>query len=164
MKKIGIYSVLIYCLLLSCASSSSNFEKIKSKIYTNNFSFIVNNYEARKTFSVPSGTGRILTNSTPVTASDENGIIVHPDRLVINLPSVDPKGKLIDGKPITLTSENYTVARKDLENGNILLNFFINDNSDINLIKMEVGKGGSVDASVEGPRQNPLLYVGKILD
>lgn len=162
MKNINILLTLfIIFMQVSCASNQISFDELKSKIYSNNFKFIVTKFDTRKTFSAPAGTGRILSSNLPISAGEDIGIIVNQDKLVVNLPLDENASKLKKSK-LEFSSYNFTVARKDLENGNILLNFFLNDQKEINLIKMEINRNNVIDASIEGPAQNPLLYVGEI--
>lgn len=157
MKKIFATSSLI--ILMACASNQLSQEQVKNKVYNNTFDFIVSSTDSRTTFSTPAGTGRILTSNMPTSSSQQVGISVSADRLVINLPLDDKKS---NKSAVELTSYDFTVARKDLENGNILVNYFLNDQKEINLVKMEVSKSGKIDCSLEGPDQKPLLYVGNI--
>lgn len=157
------FSLSIFTLLIcfSCTTNSINWENTKTKIYSNNFKFIAKDFESRTTYSAPSGTGRIVSSTVGVGSSELIGVSVNKDRLVINLPLNDKESK-INKSSLETVSENFTVARKDLDNGNILVNFFLNDQKDINLIKMEVDKKGKVDCSIEGPKQKPLFYVGTL--
>ncbi|WP_332018388.1 hypothetical protein [Kaistella sp.] len=161
MKKInsGILFGIIILILASCSSSKISFEEIQKKVYSNNFNFIAKNLENNSSFSVPVGTGRINQTNLPTQPDGSIGIQVTHDRLVINLPSNDQE-MTVNKYSLNTISQDFTVARKDLENGNILINFFLNDKKDINLIKMEIDKSGKIDCSVEGPTQKPLLYTG----
>ncbi|MCD9856390.1 hypothetical protein LUD75_16830 [Epilithonimonas sp. JDS] len=160
MKKILILNVLLF-LLGSCSSNKVSYENIKTKIYSNNFNFLLTSQDGRKTFSTPAGTGRIMTSNMPVGAIETVGISVNKDKFSVNLPLND-KEYAGNKSSIEFVSYDFTVARKDLENGSILLNFFLNDQKDINLVKMEVSKDGRIDSSLEGPNQKPLLYLGSI--
>ena len=152
---------LITFFLMSCTANKMSYDAMKAKIYSNDFTFIVTKFDSKKTYAAPAGTGRILSTNLPVNSLEEIGVIVNKDKLVVNLPLDENLSKL--KKPhLSFTSYDFTVARKDLENGNILLNFFLNDQKDINLIKMEINKNNRIDASIEGPSQSPLLYVGEI--
>lgn len=162
MKKLLFTFSVFLSLLISCDSQSGiTQDQIKEKIYSNNFKFVVTNYDSRKTFNAPAGTGRILSTNQPITALEDVGIIITHDKLTVNLP-LDENTSRLKKTSLQLTSLDFTVARKDLENGNILLNFLLNDHTDINLIKMEVAKNKRIDASIEGPQQPPLLYVGEL--
>lgn len=153
--------LILFFATVSCSTNKLSYEDLKSKVYTNDFKFIVTKYDSRKTFSAPAGTGRILSSNLPVTATEDIGIVVNHDKLVVNLP-LDENTSTLKKSTLEFTSYDFTVARKDLENGNILLNFFLNDQKEINLIKMEVNKNNVIDASIEGPKQSPLLYLGEI--
>lgn len=159
----NILTLLSFILVLSsCATkSSTTSDEIKAKVYSNNFKFITNNYDTRSTYTVPPGTGRILTNSQQVGAVEDIGITITPENLIVNLP-LDGNTTKIKKDFLTLTSYNFDVARTELENGNILLNFFLNDQKEVNLIKMEISGNKKIDASIEGPEQKPLLYVGEL--
>ena len=80
---------------------------------------------------------------------------------MVNLP-LDENTSTLKKSRLEFTSYDFTVARKDLDNGNILINFFLNDQKEINLIKMEVNKNNIIDASIEGPKQSPLGDLGEI--
>lgn len=156
--------ILLFILTLgafSCGTNIVSSDVLKAKIYSNNFKFIVTKFDTRKSFNAPPGTGRILSSNIPINASEDIGIMVTKDKLSVNLPLDENTSKLRKSS-LVFTSYDFTVARKDLENGNILLNFFLNDQKEINLIKMEINKNNDIDASVEGPTQSPLLYVGEI--
>lgn len=157
-------SLLLFILTLiivSCSTSKISYDDLKDKIYSNNFKFIVTKFDTRKSFAAPAGTGRILSSNIPINASEDIGIMVNKDKLSVNLP-LDENSSKLKKTTLVFTSYDFTVARKDLENGNILLNFFLNDQKEINLIKMEINKNNDIDASIEGPSQTPLLYVGEI--
>jgi hypothetical protein len=84
---------------------------------------------------------------------------VSPDKFKINLPSTDQENT-VSKFSLQITSNDFTAARKDLSDGSVLVNFFIHDNQNINLVKMEISKDGKVDCSLEGPTQKPLLFTG----
>ena len=155
------FLLLLFFTTISCATNKQSYEDLKAKVYSNDFKFIVTKYDSRKTFSAPAGTGRILSSNLPVSASEEIGVIVNHKKLVVNLP-LDENTSTLKKSRLEFTSYDFTVARKDLDNGNILINFFLNDQKEINLIKMEVNKNNIIDASIEGPKQLPLLYLGEI--
>lgn len=160
MKKIELTAWVISTLLIiSCSSNKILFEEIQNKIYSNNFTFIAKDFENNVSFSIPAGTGLMTQTNLPTQPGENIGIEVSHDKLVINLPSTDQE-TTINKYSLNTISQDFTVARKDLENGNILVNFFLNDNKEINLIKMEIEKSGKIDCSVEGPNQKPLLYTG----
>lgn len=162
MKYISIIIVSIFSLILiSCKTNIVAQEAIKAKIYSNNFKFVVTEYDSRKTVNIPAGTGRILSSNLPVGSKEDIGVSVNPDELTVNLP-LDDKLSTLKKSNLKLKSQDFEVARTDMPNGNILLNFFLKDQSEINLIKMEVRKDGIIDASIEGPSQTPLLYVGEL--
>ncbi|MHA6697027.1 DUF4251 domain-containing protein [Chryseobacterium sp. A301] len=163
MKKILFNTCMIALLatLISCSSKKVSFENIQQMVYSNNFNFIAKDYTSRTTYSAPAGTGRIVSTTIQDGTSDKIGVQVNHDELRINLPINDKESKL-DKTSLVALSQDFTVARKTLDNGNILLNFFLNDQTDINLVKMEVDKSGKIDCSIEGPNQKPLLFVGTI--
>ena len=148
-------------IIQSCGTSKIDFSQIQNKVFQNDFTFVAQHFDNRKTYSAPSGTGRIMSTSVAVTSSEVIGVIVHPDKLTVNLP-VNEKEVDINKSSLEFISYDFTVARSTLENGNILLNFFLNDVKDISIIKMEVQKNGRIDCSVEGPQLKPLLYTGNI--
>ena len=156
-----IVSAFLFLLINSCSSNTLSQEQIKSKIYNNDFKFIVSDFDSRKSINIPAGTGRILSSNMPVGSKEDLGVLVNHDRLIVNLP-LDEKLSTLKKSSLNLKSQDFTVARTDMPNGNILLNFFLNDQAEINLIKMEVRKNGIIDASIEGPLQTPLLYVGEL--
>ncbi len=151
--------ILMAVIMINCASSNFTPEQIKSKVYSNNFSFVAKEFDNNRTFSTPAGTGRIASTNIPQIPNEDIGIKVTHDKLVINLPSNDKESNT-NNYSLNKVSEDFTVARKDLENGNILVNFFLKDHKDINVIKMEIDKTGKIDCSVEGPALKPLFYVG----
>lgn len=161
MKIFNLSALLIVVMMIfnSCTASSASSEKVQAKVYSNNFTFVAKEFENRLTFSAPAGTGRIAQTNTPANPDESIGIQVTHDKLTINLPSSDQE-TLVNKYSLNTISEDFTVVRKDLKNGSILVNFFLKDNKDINLIKMEVEKSGKIDCSVEGPTQKPLLYTG----
>lgn len=159
MKKNILHFLTILLISVSCGSSKVSFEEIKNKVYSNNFTFIAKDFENNISYTVPAGTGRMTQTNLPSQPNETIGIQVSHDRLILNLPSTDQE-TTINKYSLNTTSENFTVARKDLDNGNILVNFFLNDNKDISIIKMEIDKTGTIDCSVEGPNQKPLLYTG----
>jgi hypothetical protein len=134
-------------------------EQVKAKVYSNNFTFIVKNFDNQLSFSAPAGTGRIAQTNTPVNPDEAIGIQVSPDKFKINLPSTDQENT-VSKFSLQITSNDFTAARKDLSDGSVLVNFFIHDNQNINLVKMEISKDGKVDCSLEGPTQKPLLFTG----
>lgn len=150
---------LVACTTLSCSSNALTFDQVKAKVYSNNFSFVAKDFENNVTYTTPAGTGRILASNTQSVPDEQIGITVSHDKLFLNLPSND-KDSDRNKYSLSKTSENFTVARKDLDNGNILVNFFLKDNKEINLVKMEIDKDGKIDCSVEGPSLKPLYYVG----
>lgn len=164
MKNIVKYTLIIVSLLYfnSCASSKVSFEEIQNKVYSNNFSFVAVEYEVNPSFSAPTGTGRIAQTNLRVSPNENIGIKVSKDRLTINLPSTDQE-TTVNKTSLKGISEDFTVARSAMDNGNILLNFFLKDNKDLNIIKMEIDKEGKIDCSIEGPKQKPLLYTGKLV-
>lgn len=161
MKKINLTGWLISMMLITitCTSSKVSFEQIQNKIFSNNFTFVAKNFENNTSYTVPAGTGRMTQTSLPAQPDETIGIQVTHDKLIINLPSTDQE-TTINKYSLNTTSEDFTVARKDLDNGSILINFFLNDVKDVSIIKMEVEKNGKIDCSVEGPNQKPLLYTG----
>lgn len=160
MKKLLVFNFL-FILLFSCTSNKASYENLKAKVYSNKFNFILTEYDSRKTYSAPAGTGRILSSNIPVRSTELVGITLDSDKFSINLPLND-KESSINKSSIEFTSYDFTVARKDLENGNILLNYFLNDQKEITIVKMEVSKNGRIDCSIEGPQQKPLLYLGAL--
>lgn len=146
-------------MMSSCVASNISPEQVKAKIYSNNFSFVAKEFDNNTTYSTPAGTGRIASTNIPQVPDEQIGIQVSHDKLVINLPATD-NGTKTNNYAVNKTSQDFTVARKDLENGSILVNFFLNDTKDINLVKMEIEKDGKIDCSVEGPNLKPLLYTG----
>ena len=159
MRKICYFLFVSVFAILSCGSSTNNFEQIQKKVYSNTFQFVTIPFENKKSYSAPAGTGRILTTNTPSQNEEVVGIQVSTDRLIINLPASSTEAT-VNKYSVNVTSENFTVARKELEGGNILVNYFLNDRKDINLVKMVIQKNGQIDCSVEGPQQKPLLYTG----
>ena len=158
--KLSVFNILI-TLINSCSTSKVSFEEIQNKIYSNEFSFVAMQYESNTTYSAPAGTGRIAQTNLPISPDENIGIKVSKDRLILNLPSNDKEAS-VNKASLKGRSEDFTVARSILDNGNILLNFFLKDNKDLNLIKMEIQKDGTIDCSVEGPKQKPLLFTGKL--
>lgn len=159
-KYLKIVSMCIVALAaVSCASNTMSFDQVKAKVYSNNFSFVAKDFENNMKFNAPEGTGRILSSNIPSVPDEQIGITVTHDKMMINLPSND-KETVNNTYTLNKTSENFTVARKDLPNGNILVNFFLKDHKELNLVKMEIDKDGKIDCSVEGPKQKPLYYVG----
>lgn len=156
-----IVSVFLVLSTSSCKTNSGTQELIKAKIYNNDFKFIITEFDSRKSIIMPAGTGRILSSNMPVGSKEDLGITVNENELIVNLP-LDDKLSTLKKSSLFIKSQDFTVARTDMPNGNILLNFFLKDQSEINLIKMEVSKNGVIDASIEGPSQSPLLYVGEI--
>ncbi len=150
---------LLALVAFSCSSNALTSDQVKAKVYSNNFSFVTKDFENNVKYSTPEGTGRILASNTQSVPDEQIGITVSHDKLYLNLPSND-KEVNINKYSLNKTSEDFTVARKDLDNGSILVNFFLKDNKEINLVKMEIDKDGKIDCSVEGPTQKPLLYVG----
>lgn len=138
MKKLVILNFILF-VLASCASNQVSYEKLKTKVYNNKFDFLVSGYDGRTTFSTPAGTGRILTSNVPTSSLEHVGISVTNDKFIINLP-LNEKESRGNRSSIELTSLDFTVARTDQDNGSILLNYFLNDQKDINLVKMEVSK------------------------
>lgn len=159
LKLLFIFNIVL--ALLSCNSSKLSFDDIQNKVYNNDFKFVVNNFENRKTFSVPTGTGRILSSNTPIHSDQLIGIVVNHNQLTINLP-VDNKDVELNMTSIKVISQDFTVARRSLDNGNLLLNFFLNDQKEFNLVKMEIKKNGIIDCTVEGDKIKPLFYTGNL--
>lgn len=158
----NILSVLYIAMtfaLLSCNSSKVSFEQVQAKVYSNDFTFVAIPFENKRSYSAPAGTGRIISSNTPSQTDGNVGVKVTHDRLLINLPSTDQEAT-INKYSVNTVSENFTVARKILDNGNILVNFFLKDQKNINIIKMEIDKVGHIDCSVEGPNLKPVLYDG----
>ena len=151
--------LLVAMMMMSCSSSRLSPDQVKAKVYSNNFSFVAKEFDNNITYSAPVGTGRIASTNIPQVPDEEIGIKVTHDRLVINLPSNDNETKT-NNYSLNKVSENFTVARKDLANGNILVNFFLKDHKDIKVVKMEIAKDGKIDCSVEGPNLKALYYVG----
>lgn len=151
----------LLAIFMSCGSSSMSFENIQQMVYSNNFNFVAKDFTNRTTYSAPAGTGRIASTTIQDGTSDKIGVQVNHDQLRINLPINDKESKL-DKTSLVAISQDFTAARKTLENGNILVNYFLNDQKDINLVKMEIDKSGKIDCSIEGPNQKPLLFVGTI--
>ncbi|OWK74720.1 hypothetical protein CBW16_04795 [Flavobacteriaceae bacterium JJC] len=152
-------AILIAIMMTSCVSSNVSPEQVKAKIYSNNFSFVANEFDNNITYSAPVGTGRIASTNIPQVPDEQIGIQVTHDKLVLNLPAND-NGSKTNNYAVNKISQDFTVVRKDLDNDNILVNFFLNDTKDINLIKMEIEKDGKINCSVEGPNLKPLLYSG----
>ncbi len=158
-NKILVFGLL--AILFSCSSSKVSFAEIQSKVYANDFNFVAKNFETRKSYVAPAGTGRILSSNINVSTDEKIGVQVNHDQLVINLP-LDSKESELNMTTLDVISKDFTVARKDLDNGNILVNFFLNDQKDINIIKMEIDQKGKIDCSIEGPKQKALFYVGTL--
>lgn len=158
MKKLYIY-FLIFLVSLSCSSNKYSADTIREKIFSNNFTFLAKNFDSNTTFSTPAGTGRIASTTLSRNSSENVGIIVTEDKLSINLPANDNESKL-NLTSVNKISEDFTVVKKILNNGSILVNLFVNDNDDINLIKMEIEENGKIDCSVEGPNLKPIFFVG----
>lgn len=155
------YSILLVAVLLvsACTTNRMSQDQIQAKIFSNNFTFVAKNFENRLSFSAPAGTGRIAQTNIPVNSDENIGIQVTHDKLIINLPSTDHENS-ISKFSLRVNSEDFTAARKALPDGSILVNYILEDNTNINLIKMEVDKEGKIDCSVEGPAQKPLLFTG----
>lgn len=164
MKNLFKLSLLILLLAVfnSCSTNKVSFEDIQKKVYSNNFSFVTVEYDKNLSFSAPAGTGRISQTNLPMAALENVGVQVTHDKLIVNLPATDQE-VTVNKSSLKKVSQDFTVARSNLENGNILLNFFLKDNSELNLIKMEIDKEGKIDCSIEGPKQKPLLYTGRLL-
>lgn len=162
----NLFKLSFFVLLLavgnSCNTNKVTFQEVQKKIYSNNFSFVTVEYDKNLSFSAPSGTGRISQTNLPMSTLESVGVQVTHDKLTINLPATDQEVK-VNKSSLKHISKDFTVARSNLENGNILLNFFLNDNNELNLIKMEIDKEGKIDCSIEGPKQKPLLYTGRLL-
>lgn len=159
-KYLKVLSISLLALFtFSCMSNTLTSDQVKAKVYSNNFSFVAKDFENNLRVNVPEGTGRILSTNTPTISDETIGITVSHDKLKINLPSNDQE-TVNNTYSLNKTSENFTVSRRDLENGNILVNFFLKDHKELNLVKMEIDKDGKIDCSVEGPNQKPLFYVG----
>ncbi|UJF28631.1 DUF4251 domain-containing protein [Kaistella sp. 97-N-M2] len=159
-NQLKLLSVIVVAILMtSCVSSKLSPDEVKAKVYSNNFSFVAKEYDNNTSYSAPLGTGRIASTNIPQVPDEAIGIQVTHDKLVINLPSNDNETKT-NNYSLNKVSEDFTVARKELSNGNILVNFFLNDHKDIKVVKMEIGKDGKIDCSVEGSNLQPLYYVG----
>lgn len=159
-----LFNTSLFVLLatfMSCGSSNMSFENIQQMVYSNNFNFVAKDFTSRTTYSAPAGTGRIASTTIQDGTYEKIGVQVNHDQLRINLPINDKESKL-DKTSLVAISQDFTAARKTLENGNILVNYFLNDQKDINLVKMEIDKSGKIDCSIEGPNQKPLLFVGTI--